>query len=209
MIITKKMLDSAKRAAVTTVGKYVAGKFLTSPLREFIPIGRANLLVDHKRARNFIKNAQGVLVPDPRSYASVDEPESVWNLVTFPGRDFLHSQCYNTSGISTNGLNFIGLSIDATLTETTASTTLSTEIVTAGLTRAAGTYAHTANANTTIVGKNGTQGTVFTASGAIVPAKGALFTAISAGTMNHVLIFTARSMVSTDTLAVTFTITLG
>ena len=49
----------------------------------------------------------------------------------------------------------------------------------------------------------------FTASGTQSAQKAALFTASSAGTMNHVLSFTQRNLISGDTLAITFTITLG
>jgi len=49
----------------------------------------------------------------------------------------------------------------------------------------------------------------FTASGSQAAQKAALFTASSGGTMNHALAFTQRSLISGDTLQVTFTITLG
>lgn len=127
------------------------------------------------------------------------------NVVTNSGRDFLHQQGYQTSGLGTNGLNYIGLSADA-LSETTSSTTLSTELSGSGLTRAQGAVNHTAGTNTTTVSKT------FTMSGAgpQTVQKAALFTASSSGTMCHVLAFsTSRSLVLNDQLVVTFTITLG
>ena len=135
-------------------------------------------------------------------YEDVTPPQRVWNLITFPGRDFLHQQGYATSGLGANGLNYIGLSND-TLTETTASTVLSNEIVANGFTRAAGAYAHTANTNTSTINK------LFTATGTQACQKAALFTAIAAGTMNHVLAFTQRTLIINDTLNLTYTITLG
>lgn len=124
------------------------------------------------------------------------------NVITTVGRDFLHTQGYGTSPAG-NGLNYIALSND-TLTETTASTTLSTEIAANGLSRALGTVTHTAGQNTTTIAK------VFTCATAPQAAqKAALFTAAAAGTMNHALAFTQRSLQLTDTLSVTFTITLG
>jgi hypothetical protein len=128
--------------------------------------------------------------------------ETVHNVKTTAGIDFLFAQGYGTSGGQANGLCYIGLSND-TLTETTASTTLSTEITTNGLARAVGTYAHTAGTSTATITKT------FTASGAQSAQKAALFSASSAGTMTHVLSFTQRSLQNGDQLAITFTITLS
>lgn len=154
---------------------------LTEPIAP--GIGRASALIQHYR--------NGELLHEEVSH----------NVVTNAGRDFLHAQCYST-GPAANGLNYIGLSNDA-LTETTSSTVLSSEIVSNGLSRAIGAYAHTSSTNTTTISKT------FTASGAQAAQKAALFTASSSGTMNHVLAFTQRSLQTNDTLAITFTITLG
>lgn len=171
-------------------------------LREGWPGGRAKAHIQHHRlkpgcAPRYLADGS----PDPEVYDLVDEEET-HNIITNAGRDFLHQQGYATSGIGANGLNFIGLSND-TLTETTASTTLSSEIAANGLSRAQGTVSHTAGTNQTTVQK------VFTATGSQSAQKAALFTASSAGTMNHALAFTQRSLISGDTLTVTFTITLG
>lgn len=127
--------------------------------------------------------------------------EVVHNVITNAGRDFLHTQGYGTSPAA-NGLNYIALSND-TLTETATSTVLSSEIAANGLSRAIGAVAHTGGTNTTTVQKT------FTATGTQSAQKAALFTASSAGTMNHALAFTQRNLVTNDTLQVTFTITLG
>jgi hypothetical protein len=124
------------------------------------------------------------------------------NVVTTAGRDFLHQQGYASSGLGANGLNYIALSADA-LTETSASTTLSSEIVSNGLERAQGTVAHTPGTSVTTVAK------VFTATGTQSARKAALFTAASSGTMCHALSFTQRDLISGDTLTIMFTITLG
>lgn len=126
--------------------------------------------------------------------------QTVSNVKTTVSIDFLFSQGYST-GAQANGLNYIALSNDA-LSETTASTTLSTEIAANGLTRAIGAYAHTAAASTATVSKT------FTASGTQSAQKAALFSAAAAGTMGHALAFTSVSLINGDTLAVTFTITL-
>lgn len=188
-------------------------------IREAIPLERAAGHFVHARPKDWRKDPKtGLMVPDYRWKSSatfghlgeidLDSAEVVWegaalNVITNAGRDFLHLQGYGTAGLGANGLNYIALSND-TLTETTASTTLSTEIAANGLTRAQGTVNHTAGTNTTTVART------FTCSTAPQAAqKSALFTASSAGTMNHALAFTQRSLQIGDTLATTFTITLG
>lgn len=154
-------------------------------LEETVALPRASAVIEHR-------NAKGELL----------HSEIAHNVITTAGRDFLHQQGYKDTGLGSVGLCYIGLSND-TLTETSASTTLSNEITTNGLGRAIGTYAHTAGTNTTTISK------VFTATGSVSAQKAALFTASSSGTMNHALSFTQRTLASGDTLSVTFTITLG
>ena len=149
-----------------------------------IKVGRAVGLIRHIRAGKVIWQTK------------------VFNVKTTAGIDFLFAQGYGTSGAQANGLCYIGLSND-TLTETSASTTLSNEITTNGLARAIGTYAHTAGQSTATISKT------FTATGSQSVQKAALFSASSAGTMTHVLSFTQRTLAATDQLAVTFTITLS
>lgn len=139
--------------------------------------------------------------PDLTTYEVVDE-ETTYNVITTVGRDFIHTQSYGTSP-EANGLNWIALSND-TLTETSASTTLSTEIAANGLARAQGTVTHTVGATTTTIAK-----TFTCATSAQSAQKAALFTASTAGTMNHALAFTQRNLQVGDTLACTFTITLS
>ena len=187
-------------------------------LDEALGHGRAHLAIAHMRPKSWVKDPvtgldvpdvrfvrdarTGLLVPDVDCYDLLAEDES-WNLITNAGRDFLHVQGYGTSGLGSNGLNYIALS-DDTVTETSTSTTLSTEITPNGLGRAQGTVAHTSGTNTTSVDKT------FTCATATQKAqKAVLFTAASAGTMNHVLGFTERTLIPGDTLEVTFTITLG
>lgn len=169
------MFESAKRLLAKRHSKF----------GDVIVLARARGDIEH-RDRN------GKLLWKGRSY----------NLITNAGRDFLHQQGYKDTGLGSNGLNYIALSND-TVGETASSTTLSNEIASNGLTRAQGTYAHTAGTNTTTISKT------FTASGTQSAQKAALFTASSSGTMCHVLSFTQRNLISGDTLAITFTITLG
>ena len=192
------------REILRTAEKMFASALLRSPLKEFIPIGRASMMVTHRRPTDFTKDVtSGLLIPDPRSFKMVDEPEVVWNLITNAGRIFLHKQGYDLSGLGANGLNYIALSND-TVTETATSTTLSNEIASNGLTRAQGAVVlPTGSGNQTTVDKT------FTATGTQSAQKAALFTASSVGTMNHVLGFTQRALITNDTLQITFTITLG
>jgi hypothetical protein len=141
-------------------------------------------------------------VPDLDS-AEIVNDETTYNVITNVGRVFLHTQGYGTSPAG-NGLNYIALSND-TLSETASSTTLSSEIAANGLSRAQGTVTlPTGAGNQTTIAK-----TFTCATAAQAAQKAALFTASSAGTMNHALAFTQRSLQVGDTLAVTFTITLG
>lgn len=179
----KEMIRSAEKMAASVL--------LKTGLQSHMPIGRAKMVITQKR-----------LNPVTGQMEQVGDVEEVWNLITNAGRDFLHTQGYGSSGLGANGLNYIALSND-TVTETSASTTLSNEIVANGLARAQGTVAHTGGTNTTTIDHT------FTASGNQSAQKAALFTASSSGTMNHVLGFTQRSLISGDTLQITFTITLG
>lgn len=174
------LIERVKHAASVAVGA-----MLRNTLHEEVKLPRARALIEHR-------NAAGELLHSEVSH----------NVITTAGRDFLHRQGYASSGLGANGLNYIGLSND-TLTETSASTTLSNEITANGLGRAQGTVAHTPGTNTTTVSRT------FTASGTQSAQKAALFTASSSGTMNHALAFTQRNLLNGDTLAVTFTITLG
>jgi hypothetical protein len=140
---------------------------------------------------------------DMRSYALIGDPETVYNQITNAGRDFLHQQGYQTSGLGANGLNYIALTNTA-ITPAAGDTTLSGEITSNGLGRAQGTVAHSAGTNTTTVDHTFTCATSSQACQAT-----ALFTAASSGTMNHELTFTQRTLQVGDTIDLTFTISLG
>ena len=125
------------------------------------------------------------------------------NLLTNTGRDQLHVQGYDTTGLASNGFNYIGLSNDATSPSAT-DTTLASELSGNGLTRAQGVYAHTTGTNTTTISNTFT----YTGSSQAVQKAG-LFNLSSAGVMGHETSFTQRTLFTNDTLAVTWTITLG
>lgn len=159
-------------------------------LDESIPLPRAKAEIIHRR-------------PDGKGGWIELSREISHNVITNSGRDFLHQQGYQTSGLGSNGLNYIGLSND-TVTETATSTTLSNEIAANGLARAQGVVSHTAGTNTTSIAN-----TFTCATSSQSCQKAALFTAASNGTMCHVLGFTQRTLQVGDQIVITYTITLG
>jgi hypothetical protein len=133
----------------------------------------------------------------------VPDFEEVMNLVLNAGRVQVHKQAYGTTGLATNGFNYIGLSNDAGA-PAASDTTLASEIAANGLTRAQGTVTlPTGSGNQTTVDKT------FAATGAQSCQKTALFDASSSGNMNHEASFTQRNLITTDTIQITATITLG
>ena len=128
------------------------------------------------------------------------------NLLNTDGRDFLHAQGYvETAANTTIGAQYIALTTDSSAASA-GNTTLTSEISTNGLARAqATTITHTDNTNTTTLAKT------FTASGTHTAVhRSGLFNASSSGIMVHEAVFSSdATLVSGDTLTVTWTITLG
>jgi hypothetical protein len=124
------------------------------------------------------------------------------NLLTSAGIVQMAAQCYGTSGLLTNGFVYIGLSADS-LTETSASTALSTEIAANGLSRAIATVTLPTGS-----GLSTTLRKTFNVTGSQTVQKAALFTAASSGVMQHPIAFaSSQSLVATDQFRVTFTVT--
>jgi hypothetical protein len=186
-------------------------------LQEKIGFGRASMYNAHLRPKAWKKDPKtGLDVPDYRfietqlgpmidlDSAEIIGAEIVWNQITNVGRVQLHKQGYDTTGLATNGFNYIALTNTA-VTPAAGDTTLSGEIAANGLSRAQGTVTLASGAgNQTTISK------VFTNTTANQAAQAAaLFNAASVGTMNHELTFTQRSLIVGDTLTVTYTITLG
>lgn len=175
-------------------------------LLEKVHLERAQLRVSHRRPTDFEKDPITGLytLPVLRSYKNVDDDEVVFNQKTNVGIVQLHTQGYGTSGLLTNGFNYIALTNTA-VTPAAGDTTLSGEIAANGLSRAQGTV--------TLPTGSGTQTTIdktFTCATAPQAAQAAaLFTAASVGVMNHELTFTQRSLQIGDTLQTTYTITLS
>jgi hypothetical protein len=130
--------------------------------------------------------------------------ENKHNLLTNGGRDFIHAQAYGNTSAGTQGSRYIAVSTDSG-SPAAGDTTLTGEISTNGLARAAATTnTHSAGTNTSVLG------ITFTASGAHTNVqKSALFNASSSGTMTHENTFTAVTLATNDQLQVTWTLTLG
>ena len=159
-----------------------------------------------------IEIAKRAWVPDPKGmeialdgsrgrYAPWEKQE-VHNLLTDAGRDFLHLNGYETTGLGANGGNYIALSVN-TGGAADAHTTLAGEITAGGLERAQGTVTHAAGETTSTVVKTFTASATHTA----VQLCG-LFTATTAGTLVHEATFTSVNLENNDQLQVTWTITI-
>ena len=126
------------------------------------------------------------------------------NLLTNSGRDWMHAQVYTNTSAGTRGAGYIGLSSN-TGTPAATDTTLAGEITANGLQRIdAGTKTHTAGTNSTTIQHTFTASAVHTA-----VVKASLFNAASNGFMAHINTFTAVTLQASDTLQVTWTVTLG
>ena len=125
------------------------------------------------------------------------------NLLTNAGRDKAHAQIYTNTSAGARGAGFIAVTVN-TGSPADTDTALTGEITGTGLARVdAGTKTHSSGSNSTTIS------TTFTASGTHTAVqKAALFDAASSGTMYHVNTFTATTLISSDTLTVTWTLTL-
>ena len=128
------------------------------------------------------------------------------NLLTLDGRDQFHVSCYTATSTLTRGFGYIALTTDTVAPADTA-TTLAQELTVSGFSRAdATTKTHTNDTNSTTIEHT------FTASGTVnLIHKSA--TANNAGTgviIGHLAAFgTDASLISGDTLKVTWTLNLG
>jgi hypothetical protein len=118
------------------------------------------------------------------------------NLRTNAGINWQYNQMVGSTAAV---CNYIALS-NASITPNATDTSLSSEITTNGLARAAGTPTHTSNATSY------TLANTFTATGTQAAQAAAIFNASSSGTMCFENTFTQASLVSGDTLAVTWTV---
>jgi len=128
------------------------------------------------------------------------------NLLTNNGRDNMHALCYTNTANGTRGAGYIALTT-GTASPAAGDTALSgTELAASGFTRAdATTKTHSGGTNSTIIEHT------FTASGTVnlIHASGT-FNNASSTTLYHEAAFgTDASLISGDTLKVTWTLNLG
>ena len=127
------------------------------------------------------------------------------NLLTNNGRDYAIAQFYTNTSAGGVGMNFIALTSDSSGADAT-DTALPSEITTNGLERLlATTISHSTGTNSTTLAKT------FTASGThtAVQMSGTFNQLAVGGTIGHEAVFTSVTLASSDTLAVTWTLTLG
>ena len=127
------------------------------------------------------------------------------NLLTDDGRDYAIAQFYTNTSAGGVGMNFIALTSDSSGADA-GDSTLPSEITTNGLERAlATTISHSTGTNSTTLNK------VFTASGThtAVQMSGTFNQLAVGGTIGHEAVFTSVTLASSDTLSVTWTLTLG
>lgn len=166
------------------------------------------------RVRAFVKIRHEVAYDfDPKKgwIRRLESEEEVGNLVTDAGRVAIHTYIYGTSaqrtsgGLSGTGLNYIALSNDGT-SPAAGDTTLTGELSGNGLDRVQGTVTPPTGSGTiTTVAKT------FTYSGGVAQdvQKTALFDDSPGGLMAHEILFTPRTLNTSDTLTLTFSITIA
>lgn len=123
------------------------------------------------------------------------------NLLTDAGRTKAHAQIYTNTSAGARGCGFIAVTVN-TGAPADGNTVLTGEITAGGLARADASTKSTVT-NTTTISHTFTASATHTA-----VQKAALFDAASAGTMYHINTFTATTLISSDTLTVTWTLTL-
>ena len=127
------------------------------------------------------------------------------NLLTDDGRDYAIAQFYTNTSAGGVGMNFIALTSDSTGADA-GDSLLPSEITTRGLERAlATTITHSTGTNSTTLAKTLTSSGTHTA----VQMSGTFNQLAVGGTIGHESVFTSVSLASSDTLTVTWTLTLG
>jgi len=127
------------------------------------------------------------------------------NLLTLDGRDLFHAQCYTNTSNGTRGAGYVALTTNQTAPADT-DTALTGELNASGFSRAdATTKTHTNDTNSTTIEHT------FTASGTVnLIHKSGTFNNASSITLCHEAAFgTDASLISGDTLKVTWTLNLG
>lgn len=164
---------------------------------------RATLKVRHERPYDY-DDSRGIWL-----YKRLDEDEEYGNILTNGGRVTIHTYIYGTAAQRTaqelgEGLHFIALTNDG-VAPNPSDGTLTGELSTNGLERVVGEVSLPTGVGTITQIQN-----VFTYSGGGTQAvqKTALFDASSAGNMAHEILFTQRTLATSDNLTLIFSVTL-
>ena len=164
-----------------------------------VKLGKQKELKEDSLSNGYVTIIKNVGKPDEQILCKDQH-----NLLTTDGRDFFHAQVYTNTSAGTQGANYIALTTDST-GAAAGDTTLPDEIDSGGLERAIATsITHTDDTNVTTLVKTFTASATHTA----VQMSGT-FNAASVGILAHEAVFTAVTLVSSDTLQVTWTLTLG
>jgi len=126
------------------------------------------------------------------------------NLLTNNGRDVFHALCYTNTAAGTRGFGYVGVTTD-TANPSASDTSLAQELAASGFSRAdATTKTHSAGTNSSTIEHT------FTASGTVNSiVKSGTFNNASSTVLGHEATFTSASLISGDTLKVTWTLNLG
>jgi len=126
------------------------------------------------------------------------------NLLTNNGRDVFHALCYSNTSAGTRGFGYVGVTTD-TANPSASDTSLAQELAASGFSRAdATTKTHSAGTNSSTIEHT------FTASGTVNSiVKSGTFNNASSTVLGHEATFTSASLISGDTLKVTWTLNLG
>lgn len=161
----------------------------------------ASLTVRHERPYDY-DEARGLWL-----YERVDDDEQYENILTDAGRVTIHTFIYGTveqrvAAEIGSGFNFIGVSNDAA-EPTAEDTALAAELSANGLARVLGTVAlPTGSETVTLISKQFT----YTGDGTQGVRKTALFDDLTAGNMAHEILFAQRTLATSDTITLRFSI---
>jgi hypothetical protein len=131
--------------------------------------------------------------------------ENKKNLLTNPGRDWMHSQVYTNTATGTRASGFISASSDATAPNA-ADVAVAGELAVSGFTRAdAVTKTHTVGTNSTLIEHT------FTASGTVtaIQKTGLHYASSGSNNLTHENTIISADVVSGDTLKISWTVNLG
>jgi hypothetical protein len=183
------------------------GEKLSTADHTAVVVGKNLVLAESALTESIAARPNIVHVVARHADGSVFADFTTHNLRTTGGADW-QANAMSATSARPAAANYIALTNDATAPAAgdcaagSAACTLTSEITTNGLARVIATYAHS----------NGTASytltNTFTATGSQSAQKAAVFNAASSGTMVFEALFTAVSLVTSDTVTITWTISI-